>query len=123
MSGVDLYGDEVHFDGYLVAILVQSGVPATVMATFTDELENGLLDEDVCCRECGAEAVVPHRDDCSEYDDAPEGCGTEEEGDVDYVAALTDTWTSLFPFVKGGLVKWTDVMNVLTQLKEESEIE
>jgi len=39
---VQVIGDEIHYDGYLVAIIAQ-GAPATVCGAFTDDLNGGGL--------------------------------------------------------------------------------
>lgn len=43
--GILVIGDELHIDGMVVAVLAQSGVPATIMADFVEGLENGTLFE------------------------------------------------------------------------------
>lgn len=41
---VQVIGDEIHFDGYVVGMLAQAGVPATVMANLEEWLNNATLD-------------------------------------------------------------------------------
>lgn len=110
-----LIGDEIHFQGYRVAILVASGVPATTMGDFTDALEAGLLNEDARPDPCNC----AHMKECPNYK-AEDAANTD---DPTYEAVMTDLMHNLKPFARGGLVKLTDVERIVNQLKEEKGLE
>lgn len=107
-----IVADELNFEGYTVALLVQEGVPATVMADFIHGLNNGTLFEDAP-RLC---------EDCGEPCDRPEPEEAFDEPDTDaYTAALQDVSNSIRPFVKNGLIRVGDLSKVIAQLQEETE--
>lgn len=124
MADVHVIGDEIHFDGYLVAILVATGIPASTLAEFEHGMNSGELFDGESCHECDGERDYVHKKTCSHYE-SPEGCGgpapTEEESEYD--CAMDDLVRSIKPFNKGGLVRYEDLERVIAQLKEEKEVE
>lgn len=107
---VQIIGDEIWADGFLVGLLVQTGAPATVIGAFTDGVNSGDLfktaqDED-------SESNVPEKSSPpSETSEVSRGYG----------AALKDVSDSLKPYVKGGLIRVADVEKVVLELGSEIE--
>lgn len=123
MADVNLIGNEVYFEGFLVALLVETGTPPTFMDQFTYGLLDGtlFLEEDTDapkCPECEVEAIYPHLHDCSHYEPPK-----VEEAESEYDCAMDDILRSMKPFNKGGLIRWEDLKRIVAQLKEESEVE
>lgn len=115
MLNVDLIGDELRFQGYRVALLVESGIPASTMEDFVDNLRNGLLNQDERPDPCNC----AHMQACPNYK-AEDASNTD---DSPYDAVMTDLMHNLKPFARGGLVKLSDVKRIVTQLKEEKGLE
>lgn len=115
----ELIGDELWYRGHLVAVLAQSGVPASTMSDFLSDLSNGELFDDVVqrCAECKAEALFPHQHDCSQYKKHKHVDVNNEESVYD--CALDDVVRSMKEFNKGGLIKFADLERIAKQLKEE----
>jgi hypothetical protein len=119
----ELIGDELWYRGHLVAMLAQSGVPASTMADFLSDLSNGELFDDVTqyCAECKAEAVFPHLHDCSQYK-KPGHVDASKDDESEYDCAMDDIVRSMKAFNKGGLIKFADLERIAKQLKEEEDI-
>lgn len=97
---VQAIGDEVYADGWLVALLAKDSGCASAIDQFRDWLEN-------------AESTEPEVDAF--------GHEVPREPDADsYEAALQDVATSITPFIRGGLVRVSDLHRILEQLKEET---
>lgn len=96
---VQAIGDEVYADGWLVALLATDTGCASAIDEFRSWLENAQV-----------------ADDREEPEDKP----TPEQGADSYEAALQDVATSLTPFIRGGLVRVSDLHRILAQLKEET---
>lgn len=111
-----LIGDELWYRGHLVAVLAQSGVPASTMDDFLKDLSGGHLFDDVIiqCTECRGESIILHSHDCSQY---------KKREDLSlvsgYESALDDVLRDTKPFTKSGLIRRTDLERVCAQLKEE----
>jgi hypothetical protein len=118
---IQLIGDELWYRGYMVAMLAQSGVPASTTDDFLSDLSNGKLFDDVLpyCAECKAEALFPHLHDCSAY---KKHWHVDADKETLYDCALDDVIRSMKAFSKGGLIKLTDLESILVQLKEEKDI-
>lgn len=86
---VQLIGDEIWHGGERVAILVQSGASHTTMGDFTDKLTSDGCEDQTDC-------------DTLPYDQAFD----------DLLAHLKHRW-------RGGLLKRTDLLQVIESLKEE----
>jgi hypothetical protein len=99
MADLRRIGDELHYDGQLVAVLAVSGIAPSALGAFTDALDAGFVDEE-----------------------AKEELKEELET-ASYTAVMTDLMHNLKPFARGGLVKLTDVENIVNQLKEEKGLE
>lgn len=103
-----IIADEIHFMGYVVGILAQTGVPATVMGEFEHGMNNGTLfeDEPQLCDECANEIERggPAEPDPDAYDDA-----------------LTDIERTAKEYAKNGLLRLTDLATIIKQLREETE--
>lgn len=110
---LQLIGDEIHFDGQLVALLVQSGTVPSTLREFIDQLnaEKPFHDE-----EANPECECKHRVDCP-YHRAEVGTQSTEYDD-----AIDDLTNSMKAFARGGLIKISDLQNIGTQLKEEGDI-
>lgn len=94
-----LIGDAIYHQGELVALLVVTGASATVLGDFTDRLETGSLrDEEIEAAEAKMEEPT-------------------------YSEVMTDLAHNLKRYARGGLVKLTDVQNIVNQLKEEKGLE
>lgn len=119
---LDIIADEIHWRGYLVALLAPHGVPATIMAEFTDGLDSGTLFEGEQCADCDAERGIIHSKDCPQYEKPKGEAKKEDEGESEYDCALDDVLRSMKAFNKGGLIKFSDLESVLKQLKEEVDI-
>ena len=103
MEHVQRIGDEIHFQGYRVAILVDGGVPATTMGDFTDALDDISELPDPC--DCS------HKPGCVNY--------RAEVAGKNYDQSLDDILNNIKPFVRGGLLKMADLERIVEQLKEE----
>lgn len=114
MLNVILIGDELHFRGHRIALLVDSGVPASTMGDFVDNLEAGLLNQDERPDPCNC----AHMKECPNYK-------AEDSGNVDTApeAFITDLLAALKHETRGGLLKFTDVERVITLMKEEQGLE
>lgn len=110
-----LIGDELHYRGERVAILVQSGVCATTMGDFTDELEAGLLNEDERPDPCSC----AHMKECPNYK-AEDASNTDG---ATYEEVMKDLTHNLTPFARGGLIKLSDVGRIVKELIEEKGLE
>lgn len=97
---VQAIGDEVYADGWLVAFLATDTRCASAIDQFRDWLENAQVIDD---REEPAPDVV-----------------VKDSGTESYEAALQDVATSITPFIRGGLVRVSDLHRILEQLKEET---
>lgn len=117
--GLHVIGDEIYFDGYLVALIAE-GVPASAMETFRCDMARGLLadPDNPYCETC--EATLVHKTTCSAHDPDVELVKAEDAPHV-YDAALDDLLSGMKPFVKGGLVRYADLSRIAQQLKEEPE--
>ena len=115
--GLNIIGDEIYFDGYLVALIAE-GVPATAMADFRDDVARGLIaDPDTpYCETC--EAVVIHEKKCSAHDEDAILANTEKFHAI-YDGALDALVSSMKPFAKGGLVRYADLSRIAQELKDE----
>lgn len=96
---VQVIGDEIHFDGYVVGMLAQAGVPATVMADLEEWLNNATLDPPA--------------------DDAEPEPSSDPDPDA-YDAALADVELAAKEYAKGGLLRLSDLAKIVAQLKEET---
>lgn len=96
---VQAIGNEVYADGWLVALLATDTGCASAIDTFRDWLEHAQV-----------------ADDREEPEDKP----MPEQGADSYEAALQDVATSITPFIRGGLVRVSDLHRILAQLKEET---
>lgn len=118
--------DEIHFQGYRVAILT-TDAPATVIGAFEDHINAGtLFDADKFqCSECNAEAVIPHLHDCKQYQPLEKnGKGGETRQRVEdtaYDDALADVEQAAKEYARGGLLKLTDLAKLCKKLREEEE--
>lgn len=118
--------DEIHFQGYRVAILC-TDLPATVIGTFEDHINAGtLFDADKFqCSECNAEAIIPHLHDCKQYQPLEKGGkGGETREKVEesaYDCALSDVERVAREYARGGLLKLTDLAKLIQTLKESEE--
>lgn len=92
-------GDELHFDGYLIGMLAQAGIPATVMDNAIEHLECATMPEE----EDEPEPVAPTGSDPGDYDQA-----------------LDDLTRAAGEYAKGGLLRMSDLANIVAQLKEET---
>lgn len=121
--------DEVWFGGYLVAVLAQSGVPATVLGAFEDHINAGtLFDADKHqCSECNAEAYIPHLHDCKQYKPLEkDGKGGETRDKVHeqaYDACIADVRDSIKRLSKNGLLRVSDLERMLHELETEGHLE
>lgn len=111
MLNVTLIGDELHFRGYRVALLVASGVPASTLGDFTDNLEAGLLNQDDRPDPCNC----AHMRECPNYK-AEDASNTDN---ATYEEVMRDLGHNLKPFARGGLLKMEDIERVVRQLIEE----
>lgn len=105
MINCHLIGDELYYRGERVAILVQSGVSATLMGDFTDELEAGILNEAPAPCDCA------HLPGCENY--------AAEKAQTFVDQTYKDVLDNIKPFAKGGLIRFADLERILEQLKEE----
>lgn len=96
---VQTIGDEVYADGWLVALLATDTGCASAIDLFRDWLEHATVADD--------------------RPDEPEPTPPEQGADS-YEAALQDVATSITPFIRGGLVRVSDLHRILAQLKEET---
>lgn len=117
--GLNIIGDEIYFDGYLVALIAE-GVPASATETFRCDMARGLIaDPDVpYCETC--EATLVHKTTCSAHDPDIVLNKAEDAPQV-YNGAVDDLVSGIKPFVKGGLVRYDDLSRIAQQLKEELE--
>jgi hypothetical protein len=106
MINCHLIGDEVHYRGERVAILVASGVVPSTMADFTDELQEGLLNEDERPDPC----------DCFHEPGCP---NHRAEITNPYDKGMDDLILNMKPFTRGGLIRLDDLKRIAEQLKEE----
>ncbi len=114
MSDLRLIGDELHFDGQLVAVLVNSGTDATTLGAFTDGVEAGIFsepDENKPCPECKGPAIYRHTHDCNDY-----------EAD-EYDQAILDLVEKAASSARGGLISVTALRALGTRLIEEDDNE
>lgn len=111
MLNVDLIGDELRFQGYRVALLVESGIPASTMEAFVDNLRNGLLNQDERPDPCNC----AHMQGCPNYK-AEDASNTDN---ATYEEVMRDLTHNLKPFTRGGLLKLQDVERVVKQIIEE----
>lgn len=109
MLNVTLIGDELHFQGYRVGLLVQSGVPASAMEAFVDNLEAGLLNQDERPDPCNC----AHMRECPNYK-AEDASNTDN---ATYEEVMRDLTHNLRP--RGGLLTLADVERTVKQLIEE----
>jgi len=117
--------DEIHFQGYRVAILT-TDVPATVIGAFEDHINAGtLFDADKHqCSQCNAEAIIPHLHDCPQYVPPGKPAHGETRERVEesaYDCALDDVQRVAKEFARGGLLRLTDLAKLCQQLKDEPE--
>lgn len=110
-----LIGDELHYRGERVAILVQQGVSATTIGDFTDELAAGLLNEDERPEPCDC----AHMKECPNYK-AENASNTDN---ATFEEVMRDLNHNLKPYARGGLLKFSDIENVVKQLIEEKGLE
>lgn len=105
---LEIIADEVHFMGYRVGLLAQTGVPATVMAELVDGINSATIfeDETKLCSEC-------HKEVTGDY-------GGDPDPDA-YDAALEDIERAAKEYAKNGLLRMTDLTTIINQLREESE--
>lgn len=119
-----LIDDELHYDGYLVGMLVSTGVPASVMGPLRDGLEDGTLfdEEDTDVPKCPECEVEPkHKKDCSHFEDK---CGkTPRDLIEDYDCALDDVQRAAKEYARGGLLRLSDLAVICKQLLEEEQNE
>lgn len=111
MLNVTLIGDELHFRGHRVALLVESGVPASTMGDFVDNLEAGLLNQDERPDPCSC----AHMRACPNYK-------AEDASNVDG-ASFDDFIKAIRPSVRGGLIKLTDLERIVKEVIEDREQE
>lgn len=117
--------DEIHFQGYRVAILT-TDAPATVIGAFEDHINAGtLFDADKHqCSQCNAEAVIPHLHDCPQYvPPSKQGQGETRERveESAYDCCLDDVQRVAKEYARGGLLKLTDLAKLCQTLKESAE--
>lgn len=112
-EGLTLVGDELHFDGELVAILTNNA-SATSRGRFTDLVIFGEPGEE----DCGC-PVRLHRKDCDLHK-AEDGTAPDaKDPRVDpYDDALDDVVRAAGEYARGGLLRMTDLATVARKLKE-----
>lgn len=93
MKNVQRVGDEILYEGELVALLVQTGVTPSHLGRFTDVIDERFEEED----------SVP----ADELKDS-------------YISGLDDLVEHMKTFAKGGLVKMDDLKRIAEQLREEA---
>ena len=121
MIDVHVIGDDIYADGCLAAMLVTTGIPATVLAEFVDELKNGTLFkyEDTGVPKCPECKVEPkHKETCSHFEEKP----CEDGHETEYDCAMADILENMKPFNKEGLIRWADLERIVGQLKEEGQL-
>lgn len=94
-------GDEIHYDGHLVGMLAQAGVPATVMDDVIERLECATMPEEV-------------------EEPEPEVVEVEVSSPDDYDQALEDLEILCDTNAKNGLLRMSDLRRFIAQLKEET---
>lgn len=103
-----LVGDELFFNGELVAVLVNN-LPATIIGRFTDMIDYGPEDEDDA--DCGCPPRL-HKLECSHY--------KAEDGKSDeYDDALQDVERAAKEYARGGLLRMPDLATLIATLREE----
>ena len=113
---LDVRGDELHFDGQVVALLVNGGREDSHMGTFLDwvrdnpDLEVGTPDKCEC----------KHKADCHMHR-AEVGTAPDDDAPTDYDTALDDVGKAAEEYAKGGLLRMSDLAIVLRKLKEGTE--
>ena len=108
--GANIIGDEIYYEGSLVALIVDS--PETsILADFRHRMLNATLfeDEPDLCGDCQKELTVANR------------IVAPTDSDEAYDAALDDLLSGVKPFAKGGLVRYADLSRIAQELKEEPE--
>lgn len=87
---IQVIGDELHFDGELVALLTDNAAP-THLGRFTDLIEHGEeKDEDAAA-----------------------------EAEVKEIPVLDALWSKATDAAKGGLLRMGDLANIIARLKED----
>lgn len=117
-----IVGDELHFQGYRVAILT-TDAPPTVIGEFENQINNGTLFEadKYQCSECNAEGFIPHLHDCSLYEKPKKPNVVPTGGDTEYDCCLDDVQRVAKEYARGGLLKLTDLAKLCQTLKESAE--
>lgn len=108
---VQLIGDEIHFDGELVALLTDNA-SASHRGRFTDLVEYGEQAEDEGDCDCPPRL---HKTDCGSHKAED---GAPPTGD-EYDQALDDLARVAKEYAKGGLLRMGDLATMITQLKKE----
>lgn len=105
---VQLIGDEIYFRGELVAVLVQSGISATAMGDFTDQLEEQFVTEHPAKCDC------PHEIGCDNY---------RAEIGTPMGKVLDKFVEDVKEIAKGGLIRYEQLKRFLADIKEEEGLE
>lgn len=115
-----IVADEIHFQGYRVAILTRDA-PATVIEDFEDGINDGtLFNEDKYeCSECNEKAEIHHLQDCSQYKPSEQDDKDREE--FAYDCCLDDVQGAAKEYARGGLLTLTDLAKLCKELKESKE--
>jgi hypothetical protein len=107
-----LIGDEIHADGYLVAIIVQTGAPHTVIGDFEACIHSGTFyePESDACPHC--EATVLHENSCKHH----VAQAITAAPDV-YTAALDDAEARAVVKAKGGILRVSELKAIFADLR------
>lgn len=104
-----LIGNELHFDGELVAILTTNAA-ASHRGRFEDMLVHG--EEVEGTEECKCPPRL-HNEDCAYHK-------TEDGAPKDDKQILDELWSSATDSAKGGLLRMPDLANIVTRLKRDT---
>lgn len=115
--GLNIIGDEIYFNGYLVALIAE-GVPASAMETFRCDMARGLIadTDNPLCETC--EATLVHEKKCQAHDEDAVLANPEKFHAI-YDGALDALVSGMKPFAKGGLVRYADLSRIAQELKDE----
>lgn len=96
---IQVIGDEIHADGYLVARLSASGVPATVLGKFEHLLQGATLGE--------------QPEACDGDSDTPESVDFAIDSSLDELLKRANA------FAKGGLLTLGELGKLVQQMKDK----
>lgn len=114
MADVNIIGDEIWMDGYLVAMIVDRTPEHIVLNEFVSGLANATLFEgEVECACCDGTYKLVHKKDCK-----ARGAEDIAESDEVYDTALDDLLKAARLEARGGLIRIITLERIILQLKE-----